>query len=138
MTYNPQIHHRRSIRLQSCDYSHPGAYFITICTQDRKWVFGEIKDGEMYLNDAGQIVQTIWHTLPERFPDVELDQYVIMPNYLHGIIKLVGMHFTVPKDSNTSKIPERFKQHMYTKGMINRVPMYDTSLPNKDAINCPP
>ena len=54
MTYNPNIHHRRSIRLKEYDYSQNGAYFVTICVQNRECLFGEIVDGEMVLNDAGK------------------------------------------------------------------------------------
>ncbi len=82
---SPQ-HHRRSIRLQGYDYTQPGAYFITICTQDRACLFGEVMDGEMRLNDAGQMVHVEWESLPKRFPRVALDAFVIMPNHLHGII----------------------------------------------------
>lgn len=88
MTYDPQKHHRRSIRLRGYEYSDPGAYFVTICTDERRYLFGEIIDDEMHLNDIGQAVQWIWNVMPERFPTVELDQYVIMPNHIHGIIIL--------------------------------------------------
>ncbi|HEX6110201.1 MAG TPA: hypothetical protein VFZ02_12385 [Ktedonobacteraceae bacterium] len=88
MTYDPQKHHRRSIRMQGYDHSDPGAYFVTICTDERRYLFGEIIDDEMHLNDIGQAVQWIWNALPERFPTVELDQYIIMPNHIHGIIIL--------------------------------------------------
>ena len=60
MKYNPAIHHRRSIRLQGYDYSRAGAYFITICVQNRKCLFGNIANGNMRLNDAGKMIQTVW------------------------------------------------------------------------------
>ena len=88
MTYDPQKHHRRSIRLRGYDYRDPGAYFVTICTDERRYLFGEIIDDEMHLNDIAQAVQWIWNAMPERFPTIELDQYVIMPNHIHGIIVL--------------------------------------------------
>jgi REP element-mobilizing transposase RayT len=88
MTYDPQIHHRRSIRLKNYDYSQPGAYFVTICTERRQCFFGQIIAGEMRLSDVGQNVQKLWSTIPERFPNVEIDHYIIMPNHLHGIIVL--------------------------------------------------
>ncbi len=88
MTYNPDIHRRRSVRLKEYDYSSCGAYFMTICTQDRESLFSEIVDGGMRLNDAGQMVATVWHELPGRFPHVSLDELVVMPNHLHGIILL--------------------------------------------------
>ena len=84
--FNPQIHHRRSIRLKDYDYSQSGAYFITICTQKRECLFGEIVDGEMRLNDAGQMVQTTWDELPKHYTGIEIDEFVVMPNHFHGII----------------------------------------------------
>ncbi|MEO9145446.1 MAG: transposase [Ginsengibacter sp.] len=86
--YNPKIHHRRSIRLKGYDYSQAGAYFITICTNDRKCVFGEITNGEMMLNDYGKIANDEWEKLPQRFPNFELDVFQIMPNHMHGIVLL--------------------------------------------------
>jgi REP element-mobilizing transposase RayT len=79
-------HHRRSIRLRGYDYSQAGAYFVTICTQDRAGPFGEVVDGEMRLNDAGRMVLAVWDELPSRFPTVEVDAFVIMPNHVHGIV----------------------------------------------------
>ena len=87
MTYNPNIHHRRSIRLKGYDYSQAGAYFITICCQDRDVsTFGEIVDGKMILNDYGVIAYNEWGNTPNVRKNVELDVFVIMPNHLHGII----------------------------------------------------
>ena len=80
---------RRYIRLRNYDYSQPGLYFITVCTWERKWMLGDIVNGEMSLNIAGSIAQSLWSALPERFPHVELDQYIIMPNHMHGIVALV-------------------------------------------------
>ena len=77
---------RRSIRLDSYDYSQSGAYFLTICTQNRGCVFGEIVEGEMEPNDAGGMVQARWDELATRFADLELDEFVVMPNHVHGII----------------------------------------------------
>ncbi len=88
MTYDPQKHHRRSIRLKNYDYSQPGAYFVTICTEGRRCCFGQIIEGEMHLSDVGQNVQRLWSTIPERFSNVELDHYIIMPNHMHSIIIL--------------------------------------------------
>lgn len=86
MKYNPQIHHRRSIRLKGYDYSQAGAYFITICTKDRQRLFGEITNGEMILNEMGTIAYNEWLKTPELRPNVSLDVFVIMPNHMHGII----------------------------------------------------
>jgi putative transposase len=97
MKYNPQIHHRRSIRLKGYDYSQVGLYFITICCQHRKHHFGKIENHEMVLNEYGTIAYDEWAKLPERFTNFELDVFQIMPNHMHGIILLtefVGAGFT--------------------------------------------
>jgi len=83
--YNPDIHHRRSIRLQGYDYAQAGAYFLTICTHARQCLFGEITDGEMRLNDAGRIVAEEWLQTPVIRAEIELDKWVVMPNHFHGI-----------------------------------------------------
>ncbi len=89
MEFNPKIHHRRSIRLAAYDYSSPGAYYITICTSCRKCLFGEIVSGRMRLNEAGLIVETWWWRIESKFPCVQTDTYVVMPNHFHGIL-LIG------------------------------------------------
>ena len=95
-TYNPQIHHRRSIRLKGYDYSQEGLYFITICCKDRKYRFGKIENHEMTLNEYGMIAYNEWIKLTERFSNFELDVFQIMPNHMHAIIALnnVGAGFT--------------------------------------------
>jgi len=90
MTYDPNKHHRRSIRLWGHDYSGGGAYFITICAQDKKCQFGRVAEGEMVLNEAGQSIQRVWEDLPHRFPTVVLDVFQLMPNHLHGILVIPG------------------------------------------------
>ena len=89
MKYNPNIHHRRSVRLRGYDYGKEGMYFITICTQNRIHFFGEVKNGEMILNHFGEIAHREWEKLPERWPHVELGAFQIMPNHMHGVL-LVG------------------------------------------------
>lgn len=81
-----KLKHRRSIRLNGYDYSQGGAYFVTICTYQREWLFGKITHGEMKLNNLGEIVRDEWLRTSEIRPNVILDEYVIMPNHLHGII----------------------------------------------------
>ncbi|MEJ5300651.1 MAG: hypothetical protein WHS38_06650 [Thermodesulforhabdaceae bacterium] len=90
MTYNLNKHHRRSLRLKGYDYSKPGAYFITIVSQERACLFGDVVDGEMQLNGAGRMVYAEWESLPDRFPGIMLDAFVVMPNHIHGIIVIVG------------------------------------------------
>ncbi len=87
MPYDRNKHHRRSTRLKGYDYTSAGAYFITICTHQRECLFGEIVQGEMQLNDFGQIAMDCWQTIPDHFSDrVRLDEFVIMPNHVHGIL----------------------------------------------------
>ena len=83
---DPRKHHRRSIRLQGYDYTRAGAYFITICTQGRECLFGEIVDGEMILNELGRIVQEEWKKTPAIRREMELDAFVVMPDHIHGIV----------------------------------------------------
>lgn len=89
MAYNPDKHHRRSIRLRGYDYSQPGAYFITICTHDRDCLFGDVIDGVMELTPYGRIVSDEWHRTEMVRPNVVLDAFVVMPNHVHGIIGIV-------------------------------------------------
>lgn len=86
MKYDPARHHRRSIRLKGYDYTQMGAYFVTICAQNRECLFGDVVDGEMRLNDAEGIVAESWQWLATQHDYVELDAWIIMPNHLHGII----------------------------------------------------
>ena len=86
MPYDPTIHNRRSIRLPGYDYSQPGAYFVTICTQNRACLFGEIVDGKMIVNTLGQLLTSCWSEIPAHHPYITQDAYVIMPNHIHGIL----------------------------------------------------
>ncbi|MDX2239342.1 MAG: transposase [Leptolyngbyaceae cyanobacterium bins.302] len=89
MKYNPDQHHRRSLRLPAgYNYTSSGAYFITICTHQRQCLFGEIVQGEMQLNALGQIVRSYWLNLPKHDPRLQLDAFVVMPNHIHGILVL--------------------------------------------------
>lgn len=105
---NPDIHHRHSIRLKGYDYSQEGLYFITICTQNHKHLFGEIKNvphvgtvgagsacpesniniPQMILNPYGEIIQQCYWDLEHKYPNIECCEYVIMPNHFHAIIKI--------------------------------------------------
>lgn len=96
MKYDPEKHHRRSVRLRGYDYSQAGAYFVTICTQNRECLFGDMVDGEMRLNDAGRVVHGVWNDLPDHYAGVKLDAFVVMPNHVHGIIVIVGAGYPAP------------------------------------------
>lgn len=84
---------RQSIRLKNYDYSQSGLYFVTICTENRENVSGEIVDGKMVLNNVGNMIEKWWNKIPERFNMVELDAFQIMPNHIHMIIRIVGAGF---------------------------------------------
>jgi putative transposase len=87
--YLTGYHNRKSIRLPGYNYEKPGYYFITICTHDRDInLFGEIVDGKMELNDNGLLVNNCWIEIPNHFPHVALDEFVIMPDHIHGIFRL--------------------------------------------------
>jgi REP element-mobilizing transposase RayT len=92
MRYDPEKHHRRSIRLKGYDYTQAGAYFVTICTKDRACLFGHVADGVMRLNQMGHIVRQCWLAIPDHVPHVLLDEFVVMPNHVHGIIVIMPTH----------------------------------------------
>jgi len=75
-----------SARLKNWDYSSPGYYFITICTKNRECLFGEIVNGKIVPNKYGEILENCWNDLPNHYPNLKLDQFVVMPNHVHGII----------------------------------------------------
>ena len=108
--YNPNIHHRRSIRLKGYDYSQPGLYFITICVQNRDCLFGGITNGEMILNDAGKMAETEWLKLPERFNNIGLHEFVVMPNHFHAILEIVGTTLVVVQNPEIVDYAESSEQ----------------------------
>lgn len=86
---NPTVHRpgrRRSIRLQHHDYSQSGAYYVTLCAEDRTCLFGEVAGGEVRLGPAGRIVAETWQWLGSHYPGVDVDAWIVMPNHLHGIL----------------------------------------------------
>ena len=85
MPYKPIFHHRRSIRLKGYDYSSQGVYFITFCVQNRANLLGHIDNGELYLNDAGNMIERWYDEVPNKFPNVECGEMVVMPNHFHCI-----------------------------------------------------
>ncbi len=103
MTFNPDFHHRRSIRLPHYDYSRRGAYFVTICIRNRECLLGHIGRGEMTLNNAGLVVQSVWNGLPQRYTGIEIDAFVVMPNHIHGIMHIVGAALALPPNPAARK-----------------------------------
>jgi REP element-mobilizing transposase RayT len=82
------LHNRHSIRLPGYDYSQEGCYYVTIVTQDREPIFGQIVDDDMELSDYGCIVELTWRDLEVHNPDIGLGEFVVMPNHIHGIIQI--------------------------------------------------
>lgn len=88
MKHKTRLPRRRSIRLANYDYSCPGNYFVTLCLAGHRNLLGEIKQGGVELNPAGQMVTHQWCALPQRFIHLTLDTYIVMPNHFHGLINL--------------------------------------------------
>ena len=101
MTNRPQ---RKSTRLKDYDYSQSGVYFVTLCTHNRLHLFGEITDGDMVLNDWGEIVSYEWQRTTVVRPYVELDAFVVMPNHFHAILLIVDDH-TIPQRATQRVAP---------------------------------
>lgn len=125
MSYDPDRHHRRSIRLKGYDYAQSGAYFVTIVTQGRACLFGRVVNGQMQLNDAGSMAEACWLAIPEHFPFVELDAFAIMPNHIHGIIVITAVgannHSPPPPHSPLPpQSPQTFRSPSQTVGSIIR------------------
>ncbi len=99
---NPKPRRKNSLRLRGYDYSSVGAYFVTIATWQREMLFGDVVKEEMVLNDVGKIAYKWWLKIPEHFPNVKLENFIIMPNHIHGIIILTDGRGAVsaPDDGN--------------------------------------
>ena len=91
MKYDPKMRQRRSIRLPRYDYASPGSYFVTVCTHQRKLLFGEVIEGQMHRNALGDIVHAEWYATERVRPEVRLDAFVVMPNHLHGILEIINL-----------------------------------------------
>ncbi len=106
MAIDPQFHHRGSIRLKEYDYSQPGGYFVTLCTHRRECILGDVADGDVHLNQFGEIVKEEWLRTGQIRPEITMDEFMVMPNHMHGIImirndipnKSVGAHRCAPQD----------------------------------------
>lgn len=114
MNYNPDKHRRRSIRLKGYDYSSAGLYFITICTQKRAHLFGEIIKGEMQYNSLAKKVFESWDSIADHFPNTENHEFIIMPNHIHGIIEILD------NNENSEKEIGKFQSPSKTIGSIIR------------------
>jgi REP element-mobilizing transposase RayT len=119
MSYNPEKHNRRSIRLPEYDYGKPGVYFFTICTNKRVCLFGDVVQGQMTLNAYGRIIAEEWHRTERIRDHVALDAFVVMPNHVHGIIAIT--HRSERRRGVSQHAPTRgFKSPSQTLGAIVR------------------
>lgn len=108
---------RKKTRLKEYDYSQSGYYYITICVNDRTESLGKVVDGKVSLNKTGTIVGECWENIADNFDSVELDEYVIMPNHIHGIITIGrGLIYQTRNNHNHNK------SNQITAGMINHAP----------------
>src|SRR5262249_634398 len=121
MKFDPDRHHRRSIRLRGYDYTRAGAYFVTICTYQRACILGAIEDSVMALSPYVRIVEQWWRSLAHQCLYVELDGFVIMPNHVHGIIVITDHH------RSTS---DALAQRSATSSRQGRDPAAPSTLPN--------
>ena len=94
--------YRKSNRMPDRDYSKPGAYYVTLCTRNRENMLCDIINGQSVLSHYGEIVEEEWKDLENRFVNIELDAFVIMPNHLHAIVHLVGAALAAAQTGGTS------------------------------------
>lgn len=129
---------RRSIRLKGWDYSSPGTYFITICTQNRECLFGKVNRGEMVLNEWGQIVAQCWREIPKHFPHAELDEFVVMPNHVHGIIAIsgpIGAYGHMPRPMETKNDSTSLSLHSPCKTIGSMIRGFKIGCSNRSGKN---
>jgi len=99
MSLDPGLQRRRSTRLRARDYSSPGHYFVTLCVHERELLFGDVIDGVMHLNDACRAAESFWREIPLHFPHAVLDEFQVMPNHVHAIVRIVDglwVHMDAP------------------------------------------
>ncbi|WP_396167789.1 transposase [Flavobacterium sp.] len=129
-----------SSRLQTWDYGTNGAYFITICTQSREHFFGVVQNGTMQLSETGKIAEQLWIEIPNQFPFIELGNFVVMPNHVHGILIInkivspsVETRFIASKNIESIDIKEtRFIASKNIESIDNKETRLIASLPNKN------
>ena len=130
---NIKQHHRRSIRLKEYDYSKAGAYFATICTLNKKHIFGGIRNGLVELSMIGKIANKFWFEIPKHFEDVKLDEFIIMPNHIHGIIFVNDVNVGVQNFEPLQK-QNRFQQ-IIPKSIGSIIRAYKSSVTHWGKLN---
>lgn len=86
MGYDPERHHRRSIRIPGFNYAAAGWFFVTVCTHERKSILSLIENNAVNVTAFGHLTEMCWAEIPRHFPNVQVDEFVVMPNHVHGII----------------------------------------------------
>ena len=129
----------KSTRLENYEYSQNGLYFVTICAKDREELFGEVVNGKMMLNDAGKMADQFWREIPKHFPFVILDEFVVMPNHVHGIIEIskdliVETHFNASRTNITPEIDNISKANIAEWNQDGITCQAGTS--HQDALKC--
>jgi REP element-mobilizing transposase RayT len=100
MTLYKNKYRVESSRLRGWDYSSPGYYFITICTKNRACLFGKIKNGEMNWSEMGKIADQYWREIPVHCNSIQLDQFTVMPNHIHGLLRITNKNHTRDRNCN--------------------------------------
>jgi putative transposase len=119
MKYDPKIHHRRSIRLKGYDYSQEEFYSVTICTRKRECTLGDIVDGEIHLNEIGKCVDLCWLEIAKDFSTASLDVHQVMPNHVHGIIRIL-------------ENPRSDLEESHGRDLINQIPTRNNKIPTEE------
>ena len=96
---------RRSIRLQGRDYAFPGAYFVTICSHEQRHIFGTVRDSRLIPSELGRLVRECWVAIPLHFAQVDLKDFEVMPNHLHGLISITRKVTTAPAAAAAATAP---------------------------------
>jgi REP element-mobilizing transposase RayT len=120
---------RKILRLKGYDYSSPGSYFVTTCTQYREKLFGEVRDEKMFLSDAGKVVQICWQEIPEHYPGVHVDAFVVMPDHVHGIIAIGAG--AIHESPRTEDSDAQVRRRMLIPLIIGRFKQNSAKLINK-------
>jgi REP element-mobilizing transposase RayT len=125
--HNQNIQNRKAMRLKNYDYNQSGAYFITICIQQRECLLGNITNGMIQLNEYGEIVNKIWSELPNHFQSIDIDAAVIMPNHFHGIVINFDRNISTQNSTIYKQEPPLFYQKKTKLGKIIAYFKYQTT-----------
>lgn len=131
ITYNQAKEYRKSLRLKRYDYSQTGAYFITLCSQNKEYLFAKIfegNEGNIELNPIGKIASEYWFQIPEHFQNVELDAFIVMPNHIHGIIILSKKRAQNIEPQKNSELLHNEFQHIILQSLGSIIRSYKSSV----------